>query len=131
MHREWFEVAEAHAAKVVRKWREWILQEPYFKEAGSKQWLIKPDILDTLELVCEPVPQDVSTQRRSSQKNQRARKVLYVDRCTTFHFSFGFKGSLVVSINSYLPTYQDFGYNHLETKLQLATTVSKSMKMTN
>ena len=86
MHKEWFEVEEAHAAKVVRKWREWILQEPYVEDAGSKQWVIKPDMLDTLELVCEPVPRDVSAQRRprrsgagvrrSSQKNQRARKAV-------------------------------------------------------
>jgi hypothetical protein len=63
MHKEWFDVAEVHAVKVARKWREWILQEPYAQDADSGQWVIRPEMLDSLERMCEPLPHNMSNQR--------------------------------------------------------------------
>jgi predicted GIY-YIG superfamily endonuclease len=73
MHKEWFNVAEVHAVKVARKWREWILQEPYAQDADSGQWVIRPEMLDSLERMCEPLPHNMSTQRsrRRSEDLQR------------------------------------------------------------
>ena len=73
MHEEWFEVPEAHAVKVASKWRDWILQKPYVQDAVTRQWAIRPDMLDTLEHICEPMPQEVSIQsgRRRSERVQR------------------------------------------------------------
>lgn len=85
MHVEWFDVPEVHAGKVARKWRDWILQEPYMQDAVSKQWTIRPGMLDTLERMCEPLPQEVSAQggprrsvriQRSSLKKEYGQKMV-------------------------------------------------------
>ncbi|KAH6878478.1 T5orf172 domain-containing protein [Alternaria rosae] len=79
LHKEWFEASQAHVVKVMKKWREWILQEPYVQDKESREWVLKPEILASLEQMCEPLPQDVATQksqRKSGgmQRNSRKRK---------------------------------------------------------
>jgi hypothetical protein len=70
-HKEWFEANEAHAVKVLRKWRDWMLQEPYVYDEALRQWKIKPEMLDTLEKMCEPIPNDVSTQKSGKKSVAR------------------------------------------------------------
>jgi hypothetical protein len=80
MHKEWFQATEAHVVKVLKKWREWILQEPYEKDEESGKWTLRPDMLDSLKHMCEPLPHDVATHnprpkhRRSSKGVQRGSK---------------------------------------------------------
>jgi hypothetical protein len=80
MHDEWFQATEAHVVKVLKKWREWILQEPYEKDEESGKWTLRPDMLDSLKHMCEPLPYDMATQkprpkhRRSSNGVQRGSK---------------------------------------------------------
>ncbi|KAI1663530.1 T5orf172 multi-domain protein [Pyrenophora tritici-repentis] len=73
LHQEWFEADEVHVVRVMKKWREWILQEPYVLDKQSGEWVIKPEMLASLEQICEPLPQDATTQksRRSSGGVQR------------------------------------------------------------
>jgi hypothetical protein len=63
MHKEWFEATEAHVVKVLKKWREWILQEPYEQDEESGKWTLRPDMLDSLKHMCEPLPHDKATQK--------------------------------------------------------------------
>jgi hypothetical protein len=62
LHKEWFEATEVHAIKVLKKWREWILQEPYVQDKKSGDWVIRPEMLDTLDRMCAPLPQEVVEQ---------------------------------------------------------------------
>jgi hypothetical protein len=52
-HDEWFEVDVEHAKRVLQKWQSWILQEPY---APDGKWTIHPEMVDTVQEVCQPVP---------------------------------------------------------------------------
>ncbi|CAN9306509.1 unnamed protein product [Alternaria alternata] len=70
-HKEWFEANEAHAVKVLRKWRDWMLQEPYVYDEALDQWTIKPGMLDTLETMCQPIPNDVSPQKSGKKSVAR------------------------------------------------------------
>jgi hypothetical protein len=70
-HKEWFEANEAHAVKVLRKWRDWMLQEPYVYDETLHQWTIKAEMLDTLKIMCEPIPNDVSTRKSGKQSVAR------------------------------------------------------------
>jgi hypothetical protein len=76
MHQEWFDAAQSHVVKVLRKWREWILQEPYIQVEESGEWVLKPEMLSSLERMCEPLPQEVSIQKppKKSGGLQRAQK---------------------------------------------------------
>jgi hypothetical protein len=80
MHNEWFKVTEAHVIKVLKKWRQWILQEPYEQDEESGEWTLRRDMLDSLKHMCEPMPHDMATQkprpkpRRSSGGVQRGSK---------------------------------------------------------
>ncbi|CAO2654510.1 Nn.00g112430.m01.CDS01 [Neocucurbitaria sp. VM-36] len=71
-HVEWFQVSETHAVKVFQKWQEWILQRPYALDSHSGEWMIRPEMLDTLSQVCEPVPLE-STQQTPRRKSEGAR----------------------------------------------------------
>ena len=76
MHKEWFDAAQSHVVKVLRKWREWILQEPYIQVEESGEWVLKPEMLSSLDRMCEPLPQEVSIQKppKKSGGLQRAQK---------------------------------------------------------
>jgi hypothetical protein len=76
MHKEWFGVGQSHVVKVLRKWREWILQEPYAQDKKSGEWVLKPEMLESLERMCEPLPQEVIIQkpRRRCSSLQRTQK---------------------------------------------------------
>jgi len=85
LHREWFEASQAHVVKVMKKWREWIQQHPYVKDEESGEWVLKPGMLASLEQMCEPLPQDVVTQKsqrksggmqRGSQKRKSPRRTM-------------------------------------------------------
>jgi hypothetical protein len=54
-HREWFDVGETLVTQIFRKWHDWIMQEPYALNATTKKWELKPEMIDTLDQVCEPV----------------------------------------------------------------------------
>lgn len=71
MHKEWFDAGQAHVVKVLRKWREWILQEPYVQDKESGEWVLKPEMLDALESTCEPLPREVSTQKSGKKSVAR------------------------------------------------------------
>ena len=84
-HKEWFQASEGHVVKVMKKWREWIQQKPYVKDEESGEWLLKPGMLASLEQMCEPLPQDVATQksqrksggmRPGSQKRKSPRRTM-------------------------------------------------------
>jgi hypothetical protein len=53
-HQEWFEVGEAAVIQVFEKWRDWILQKPYALNQQTKQWVLRPEIVENLEQICEP-----------------------------------------------------------------------------
>ncbi|KAI4912296.1 hypothetical protein J4E85_011029 [Alternaria conjuncta] len=85
LHDEWFEASQAHVVKVMKKWREWILQEPYVQEEESGEWVLKPEMFASLEQMCEPLPQDAATQtprrksagmQRGSQKKKSPRRTM-------------------------------------------------------
>jgi hypothetical protein len=85
IHKEWFGAPQAHVVKVLRKWREWILEEPYAQDKKSGEWVLKPEMLESLERMCEPLPHEVSIQkpRRKSSGLQRAHKKKMGARRTT------------------------------------------------
>ncbi|KAH5336050.1 hypothetical protein HBI23_047670 [Parastagonospora nodorum] len=89
MHKEWFQATQSHVVKVLKKWREWILQEPYEQDEKSGKWTLRPDMLESLEHMCEPLPCDMAAQKpcpkprrisagvqRSSQKNKNSRRTM-------------------------------------------------------
>ncbi|KAI2484835.1 T5orf172 multi-domain protein [Pyrenophora tritici-repentis] len=85
LHREWFQASEGHVVKVMKKWREWIQQKPYVQDEESGEWVLKPEMLASLEQMCKPLPQDVATQRsgrksggiqRGSQKRKSPRRTM-------------------------------------------------------
>jgi hypothetical protein len=54
-HVEWFVVGETLVTQIFRKWHDWIMQKPYALNATTKQWELRPGMIDTLDQVCEPV----------------------------------------------------------------------------
>ena len=85
LHKEWFEASQAHVVKVMKKWREWILQEPYVQDEESGEWILKPEMFASLEQMCEPLPQDTATHtprkksagmQRGSQKRKSPRRTM-------------------------------------------------------
>ncbi|KAG9189869.1 hypothetical protein G6011_06737 [Alternaria panax] len=76
MHKEWFDAPQAHVVKVLSKWRDWILQEPYKQDKRSGTWVLKPEMHDSLERMCEPLPREVSVQIPSKRSGglQRTKK---------------------------------------------------------
>ena len=72
MHKEWFEVSEAHVQKVFEKWRMWIKQSPYALDAVSGRWELRSEVRATLEEVCTPVPFEST----SSPPRRRSVRVL-------------------------------------------------------
>jgi len=88
MHKEWFQTTQSHVVKVLKKWREWILQEPYEQDEESGEWTLRPNMINSLEHMCEPIPH-VATQKscpkprrvsggvqRSSRKNKNSRRTM-------------------------------------------------------
>jgi hypothetical protein len=61
-HREWFGVSDALALKVFQKWQDWITQEPYTFDARTGEWVLRPDMMETLSQVCEPVSPELTKQ---------------------------------------------------------------------
>ncbi|KAL1796207.1 hypothetical protein ACET3X_004747 [Alternaria dauci] len=85
LHKEWFEVNQVHAVKVMKKWRDWMLQKPYVYDETLCQWVIKSEMLDTLEGMCEPIPHERSVQNprrksvglhRTPQKKKGSRRTM-------------------------------------------------------
>ena len=66
-HIEWFRENEVHAVKVARKWQEWIMQNPYMLDEKTQLWVLKPEMVDTLEEVCQPVPRAEATSKPQSK----------------------------------------------------------------
>jgi hypothetical protein len=54
-HREWFHADETLVTQIFRKWHDWIMQKPYALDEGTKKWVLRPEMMDTLAQVCEPV----------------------------------------------------------------------------
>ncbi|KAH7088983.1 T5orf172 domain-containing protein [Paraphoma chrysanthemicola] len=57
-HQEWFEVNEPLVTKVFNKWRNWIMQKPYAFDTITREWVLRPDMMDSLAQVCEPLGLD-------------------------------------------------------------------------
>ena len=53
-HREWFEISESNARRVVEKWQNWIQQHPYEKDQTGK-WTLKPSLRTTIADICQPL----------------------------------------------------------------------------
>jgi hypothetical protein len=68
-HQEWFEVGEALVLQVFEKWREWILQKPYALDRQTKQWILRPEMMNTLEQVCKPTV--VANEKKSTPHRGR------------------------------------------------------------
>lgn len=75
LHQEWFGEDEVHAVKVVRKWQEWMMQQPYVRDTMG-QWELRPEMLESLKQVCEPLAKDnvVVKQARRSEGAKRSSK---------------------------------------------------------
>jgi hypothetical protein len=75
-HIEWFHIEEAHAVKVARKWQEWIMQKPYVFDQEVQQWVLKHEMADELDQICEPLPREKATpkQRRKSDRAKCPKK---------------------------------------------------------
>ena len=56
-HIEWFQVAVAHARKVVAKWSEWMRTNPY-KEFQADKWHLAPRYIPNLAELARPSPKD-------------------------------------------------------------------------
>ncbi|OAG07516.1 DUF1766-domain-containing protein [Paraphaeosphaeria sporulosa] len=54
-HQEWFDVGEASVTKIFRKWQDWIMQRPYALDPITDTWVLRPEVMQTLDQVCEPV----------------------------------------------------------------------------
>jgi hypothetical protein len=54
-HKEWFGVEETLVTRIFRKWHDWIVQKPYALDEGTEKWVLRPEMMDTLAQVCEPV----------------------------------------------------------------------------
>lgn len=74
-HIEWFDIDEAKAVQVYQKWRDWIMKRPY-AEDHTGEWTIRPDVLDTLSKVCEPVILEKTKEKRPQLRRRSANDVL-------------------------------------------------------
>ena len=54
-HTEWFDVGEALVTEIYNKWKEWIMRKPYALDVVSGKWMLRPEMVETLEQVCTPV----------------------------------------------------------------------------
>jgi predicted GIY-YIG superfamily endonuclease len=72
-HIEWFDVGEMHAVKVLEKWQKWIMQEPYALNAETGEWVLQPEILDSLAEVCEPVQMETKEPRQQPRRSKRGK----------------------------------------------------------
>lgn len=75
-HLEWFDISAEKAKKVYQKWQDWILQKPYAQDDAG-DWVIRPEMLDTLSQVCKPVTfsdRIVTARRRQSLPKTRVRR---------------------------------------------------------
>jgi hypothetical protein len=50
------------ALKVFQKWQDWITQEPYMFDVRTGEWVLRPDMMETLSQVCEPVSPELIKQ---------------------------------------------------------------------
>jgi hypothetical protein len=75
-HKEWFDIEEAHAVKVARKWQEWFMRKPYTFDEGAQEWVLKQEMADELDQICEPLPQVKATpkQLRKSDRAEFAKR---------------------------------------------------------
>jgi T5orf172 domain len=75
-HKEWFRVSPDHAQKVIRKWSDWMLTNPYEKCNG--EWRLKKAIsahkIDVLSTPIEKVKVPPPTLRRHSQLETPTKK---------------------------------------------------------
>lgn len=53
-HIEWFDISAEKAKKVYQKLQDWIIQKPYAEDGGGN-WVIRPEMLESLSQVCKPV----------------------------------------------------------------------------
>jgi hypothetical protein len=69
MHIEWFDVTEQRALQVFQKWHEWMLKEPYAEDAKG-DWVLKPEMLDTIPELCKVTPEEKQTPVPSRRKGR-------------------------------------------------------------
>lgn len=79
-HQEWFRVSPDHAERVIRKWSDWILTEPYEEVAGG-QWRLKKTVTpDKIKSLCTPLEISLKgttplpTRRRHVQTETKGRR---------------------------------------------------------
>jgi hypothetical protein len=69
-HDEWFEMNEAKAVKVFRKWHAWMLKEPYVKN-DKGVWTFRPEMLDTLPELCWAELEEEQSPLTTRQQNRK------------------------------------------------------------
>jgi hypothetical protein len=72
MHTEWFNVTKQRAQQVSQKWHDWMLKEPYAKDAEGN-WVLKPEMRDTIPELCKVTPEEKQRPVPSRRKG-RGRK---------------------------------------------------------
>jgi hypothetical protein len=72
MHTEWFNVTKQRAQQVSQKWQDWMLKEPYAKDAEGN-WVLRPDMLDTIPELCKVTLEEKQSPVPSRRKG-RGRK---------------------------------------------------------
>jgi predicted GIY-YIG superfamily endonuclease len=68
-HKEWFDVDQKHAVRVLKKWQEWGLRRPYALDPSSGKWMIRPEMEDIISSFCEPVIREEKQQGRRKKIN--------------------------------------------------------------
>ena len=69
-HTEWFQVTEAKAVKVFRKWHAWMAEEPCAGDEEGK-WCLRPDMLDTLPELFRVEPEERQSAPSVRLKNRK------------------------------------------------------------
>jgi predicted GIY-YIG superfamily endonuclease len=61
-HKEWFQVDEQFALRVVRKWITWMRKEPYVQINGGSTWVLDVHRVGSIREICTPLPKELFLQ---------------------------------------------------------------------
>jgi hypothetical protein len=61
-HKEWFQVDEQFALRVVRKWVAWMRKEPYVQINGGSTWVLDIHRVGSIKEICTPLSNEIPLQ---------------------------------------------------------------------
>ncbi|KAL3483523.1 meiotically up-regulated gene 113-domain-containing protein [Aspergillus germanicus] len=61
-HKEWFQVDEQFALRVVRKWIAWMRKEPYVQINGGSTWVLDIHRVGSIKEICTPLSNEIPLQ---------------------------------------------------------------------